>query len=244
MNITCLALKEVNCYVIELKEGYLLVDTGYYRNKSLFYKKLRENNIKLEQIRYILLTHHHDDHAGLISEIKNKYPQCKLILHEEAIRPLQIGKNDMKNQKYVNGKISFIVRLAKSLNRKWTFFYPAYELQHNDVVIKKERSLKEIGIEMEGKILLTPGHSRDSISLLLGDGSCFCGDAAADMLRPLGTRYCVIVMEEYEKYYKNWETYIEQQVSLLYPGHGKVFGIEKLEKHLYRVKKENMKNAE
>jgi glyoxylase-like metal-dependent hydrolase (beta-lactamase superfamily II) len=35
-----------------------------------------------------------------------------------------------------------------------------------------------IGINMPGKIIYTPGHTDDSIGLLLDNGICFVGDAA------------------------------------------------------------------
>jgi glyoxylase-like metal-dependent hydrolase (beta-lactamase superfamily II) len=48
---------------------------------------------------------------------------------------------------------------------------------HDNVTISASQSrsvLKEIGIP--GEILHTPGHSDDSVSLLLDDGSVFTGD--------------------------------------------------------------------
>jgi glyoxylase-like metal-dependent hydrolase (beta-lactamase superfamily II) len=44
--------------------------------------------------------------------------------------------------------------------------------------------LKNIGIE--GKILYTPGHLRDSISVVLSDGNAFVGDAAMNFLNFCG----------------------------------------------------------
>jgi glyoxylase-like metal-dependent hydrolase (beta-lactamase superfamily II) len=47
-------------------------------------------------------------------------------------------------------------------------------------------------------ILHTPGHSQDSISVVLADGSAFLGDAAMNFMRFFGTRYRQICAEDYE----------------------------------------------
>ena len=52
-----------------------------------------------------------------------------------------------------------------------------YKRQEDAVLVKCKESrvfLHSIGIE--GEILSTPSHSKDSISLILDDGSCFVGD--------------------------------------------------------------------
>ena len=56
----------VNNYLIPLSKGYMLVDTGYESGYQRFCGELHKNNVSLGEIRYIFVTHAHDDHAGFV----------------------------------------------------------------------------------------------------------------------------------------------------------------------------------
>lgn len=66
--------------------------------------------------------------------------------------------------------------------------------------------LKETGLK--GSILHTPGHSADSISLLLADGSAFVGDAAMNMPPVFGTKHRPIFIQNMTSVYKSWKKLI------------------------------------
>lgn len=66
--IVSIALSTPHVYLIPCQEGYLQIDTGYEHDYSLYRRNLAKAGIALESIHYPLLTHHHDDHAG-ISEL-------------------------------------------------------------------------------------------------------------------------------------------------------------------------------
>jgi glyoxylase-like metal-dependent hydrolase (beta-lactamase superfamily II) len=67
------------------------------------------------------------------------------------------------------------------------------------------------GIGIAGEILPTPGHSDDSVSLLLDDGSAFTGD-----LTPLS----VVREEEAEVVAASWQLLRDHGATRVYPGHG------------------------
>jgi len=69
--------------------------------------------------------------------------------------------------------------------------------------------LSNIGIP--GEILPTPGHSDDSVSLLLDDGSAFTGD-----LTPLEAAFG----EAGELVRASWRLLRERGAKRVYPGHG------------------------
>jgi len=99
------------------------------------------------------------------------------------------------------------------------------------------RAVHETG---ESPILLTPGHSTDSISVVLEDGDSYIGDAAAKFLRFAGTKYCIIYIEDLDQYYASWRQLIQSGATRLNPAHGKPFGIEKLAKYIGRNRARNM----
>jgi glyoxylase-like metal-dependent hydrolase (beta-lactamase superfamily II) len=240
MEIINLKLSATMCYLIPVQNKYLLVDTGYEKDKELFYKRLSESGITIKDIAYVLLTHYHDDHSGLVKEIKSMNPSCKIIMHTKAIPFLERGKNDVTNCKYINWKVARIVEMFRKLNKEWDFTFPPYKPHSNDIIIKEETVLNKIGINIPGKIIYTPGHTDDSITLLLDNGLCFVGDAAANMMQLMGAKYCVILIRDLKQYYKSWESIIEKNAKMIYPGHGKSFSVEKLKKNLYKNKSEQM----
>jgi glyoxylase-like metal-dependent hydrolase (beta-lactamase superfamily II) len=46
------------------------------------------------------LTHHHDDHAGLVARLTTQRPDLQVILHERAVPLLARGANDLTHGGY------------------------------------------------------------------------------------------------------------------------------------------------
>lgn len=222
-------LSLTNTYLIPIENSYLLVDTGYPRDQKILFEQLNKHQITPKDISYLLLTHIHDDHVGLIHEILSKNPECKLIYHKNAIPFLARGKNDMSRSFYINKRVKFAVSTFGKLSAGT---FPSYSPRQNDVIISEDTALADLGINLSGKIITTPGHTTDSISLILDDGSCFSGDAASNMLSFLGTKNCVVVMEDLDTYYSSWKKYIKEHAKTIYPSHGNAFSIKKLQKNI------------
>ncbi len=43
-------------------------------------KRANKQGIAFSEIKYIFLTHAHDDHAGFLNELLSKYPELKVII--------------------------------------------------------------------------------------------------------------------------------------------------------------------
>lgn len=78
------ALKFVNCYVIKKEENVLLIDTGWDSEESYasLLNNLNELNVKIRNIKGIIITHLHIDHLGLVTRI-NKNNEIPVFIHEE-----------------------------------------------------------------------------------------------------------------------------------------------------------------
>ena len=59
--------------------GNLLVDTDYAGTLPLFYKEIKRQNISLKDITYVLATHYHPDHIGLVSELMKQGVKLLLV---------------------------------------------------------------------------------------------------------------------------------------------------------------------
>ena len=58
-----------NTFLVRGESGYLLVDTDYAGTLPAFYRAIKQYNIKVSDLSYILATHYHPDHIGLVSEL-------------------------------------------------------------------------------------------------------------------------------------------------------------------------------
>jgi len=55
-----------NTFLIPAARGYLLLDTDYAGMLPAFYQAIKRAGVKVSDIAYVLVTHYHPDHMGLI----------------------------------------------------------------------------------------------------------------------------------------------------------------------------------
>ena len=181
--------KSTNYWVVSAGTSRLLVDLGWPGTIGKMLANLRRMDVPLDEIRYGLATHYHIDHAGLAQELK------------QAGVPLLV----------LDVQLSAI-----PIMKRWTKPHDNYVdiTMHDNVVISfaEGRSvLAQIGIP--GEIVHTPGHSDDSVSLLLDDGSAFTGDLTHPTL--VGESDAAVVSA-------SWRSLRERGATRVYPAHGPV----------------------
>ena len=142
-----------NTFYFPGSDGGLLLDTGYAGTMPAYYKALKANGIHAKNIKYVLATHYHPDHMGLVSE---------LMKQGAALLLIDIQKD--------------MVHFSDSIfGRDLMSYSPIDETSAVIISCGESRDfLARLGIS--GEIIHTPSHSEDSISLILDDGSCFVGD--------------------------------------------------------------------
>jgi len=215
------------CYLLECSGGYLLIDTAYPKGYERFVKEIDKLGIEFYKIHYLLLTHHHDDHAGFATRLVEQ-TGCKVIVHQNAILPLSRGESE-DTMEPVNHRIRAVFSLFKIIHGE--FRYPPLAITDKDLVVSGDHFdlLKSLGIE--GKILHTPGHSRDSISVVLSDGNTFVGDAAMNFLNFCGIKYRPIFVEDIDLVFESWQKLAEHGAEQIYPAHGSSFSAQKLTRY-------------
>ena len=223
-------LSFTNVFLLECEGGYLLVDTSYDNLYPQFCRWLNRIGVDLDKIKYLLLTHHHDDHAGFAKALIED-TGATLIAHENSAPHLREGAHHM-DMDYLNACAEVTLTLF-SLIRRHT--YPSYEVKDDDILIRGDESklLREVGVD--GEILYTPGHTDDSISVLMSNGDAFVGDASMNFLGFCRIRYRPLVYRSLEDVYRSWERLIEGGARTVYPSHGDPFDAEKLrQEHEHR----------
>ena len=142
-----------NTFFIRGSKGGLLFDTDYAGTLPAFYKALKQNSFAVKDIGYVLASHYHPDHMGLVSE-----------LMKQGVKLLA-----------VDAQKDFIHDSDGLFARDRIPYSPIDETQA--VVISCEESRAFLsGMGIQGEIIRTPSHSEDSISLVLDDGDCCVGD--------------------------------------------------------------------
>jgi glyoxylase-like metal-dependent hydrolase (beta-lactamase superfamily II) len=249
MNILQLKLSVTNCFLVKAGDQYVLIDTGYEDNWDLFRTRLKGADVELFQISHTILTHHHDDHCGLLHNILRENDSIRVVMSHLCKDLILKGENDRTHGGgFLNRRVALLMYLEpfylslilKKSIVKERFTFPPYQLRDGDILITGDTGLREIGIPPDGKIIETPGHTVDSVSLLFDDGDCLIGDAAANVFRFAGTKYCVVFICDMGAYYKSWEKVIAAGARRIFPAHGGPFAMDKLKTNLRKNKTENI----
>jgi glyoxylase-like metal-dependent hydrolase (beta-lactamase superfamily II) len=187
MNIVNVGYDSTNYYVLGASTNRLLVDVGWPGTLPKLQAMLKRKDITLQEIRYLLITHYHPDHAGLAQDVKAQ--GVRLIVLEQQLATIPMLKSYMKT---VNTYVPITL--------------------HDNLRMRTDESrafLKDIGIA--GEIVWTPGHSDDSVSLVLDEGIAFTGD-----LPPPG----FVDERASASVRQSWDALRARHVRMIYPGHG------------------------
>ena len=143
-----------NCFLICGSRGSLLFDTDWAGTYFKFCRALKNEGVALNSISCLLISHYHPDHMGIAQEI--------------ASAGVHLLVMDVQ-KKYIHASDPIFTK-EKSVR-----FCPIEESDSLIVSCGQSRKvLADIGID--GEVIHTPGHSDDSVSLVLDDGAAFVGD--------------------------------------------------------------------
>lgn len=216
----------VNSYILLTEKGCVVIDTGYEHSFKNFSRKLSENGLSFSEINYIFLTHAHDDHAGFLGELLSA-TKAPVILHYEAVKRLLAGRNPIIGG--CSTRLAWLFCRGMALAGKGKHEFPPVDVTGRAIIIDgHSQPLKEVGIPTE--IIMLPGHTSDSIGLLLEDGRLFCGDAAMNNFPSIARH--IIWIEDLESYIKSWDLMMASKANTICPSHGKPFPVSDL--HLFR----------
>ena len=215
----------VNNYLISFDEGgYVLIDTGYADGFEGFTKKLEETGVTPKEIKYVFLTHAHDDHAGFLNEVL-ALTDAKVILHPKAIDGLLKGQNSFEGG--CSSRLSWLFCQILAFFGKGEHKYPPLKQEYLDRLVSIDsEQFKSLSLPFE--VVETPGHTADHIALLK-DGILFCGDAAMNNFPSI--KRTIIWIEDLEQYKQSWDKMIALNPKMIYPSHGKPFPTNDLRKY-------------
>lgn len=147
-------------FVIEAADGRgLAVDAGWPGSFLDYARALKDAGGRFERIAWALATHFHPDHAGLVGEFQARGVECLAI----------------------DGQAKGIPAMEALIARSWPDYRAIATNRLQSLTSADSRAwLAARGID--GVVLPTPGHSDDSVSVVLDSGDAMVGDLTVPAL--------------------------------------------------------------
>jgi glyoxylase-like metal-dependent hydrolase (beta-lactamase superfamily II) len=187
MTIINVGYDSTNYYLLEPDTVGLLIDVGWPGTLPKLLSVFKRKGVPFQRIKYLLITHYHPDHAGLAQEIKNQGIQLIVIDSQLGCIPV-LGQYMKPSNHYCEISLDGNVNLRANESRSFL-----------------------IRMGVSGEIICTPGHSEDSITLILDDGIAFTGDLNPTQMQ-----------DSQSQIEASWAKIRSYKVKTICPGHGPV----------------------
>jgi glyoxylase-like metal-dependent hydrolase (beta-lactamase superfamily II) len=154
----------VACYLVETDDGLALHDCGPASTLPVLRAALAERDLGFEDIRHLLLSHIHFDHAGAAGAIVRESPAIQV--HVSSVgAPHLIDPS----------------RLEASARRLWDDFDTLW----GAVTPIPQENVHLVGDRVCGlECFPSPGHARHHVSYLHEDGTLYAGDSLGVRITP------------------------------------------------------------
>ena len=207
-----LRMGRVNCYLVRVNAGYVLIDTGSSKRRPELERELDSAGCEPGNLRLIVLTHGDLDHSGNAAYLRERF-DTKVAIHRDDWGMVERG--DM----FWNRRRGIFQRLVGALVPVLSGFGRRERLVP-DLQIEDGDDLSAYGFD--AKVLSVPGHSRGSVAILAAGGDLFCGDLLTNIEQPALNS----IMDDREAARASLERLKGMGIVTVYPGHGKLFRME------------------
>lgn len=152
--------------VIQTSDGVALVDPGPSTSLETLVAELGVMGIRLSDVRALLLTHIHLDHAGGVGTLLRQQPELRVFVHERGARHIIDPSKLIDSASRLYGD---------QMSRLWGTIEP---VPADRVTTLSDRSQVEIG-SLRLDVAYTPGHASHHVSYLdRATGVAYVGDTA------------------------------------------------------------------
>jgi hydroxyacylglutathione hydrolase len=217
-NITTVELTFVNAFLVKVKEGFILIDTGLAMHWEKLESELKSAGCLPDKLKLVILTHGDFDHTGNCAKLQEKY-NCKIAIHKDDSLMVENGLFLKRKVRTMSARAFSLIRIL--FRRKFTFdkFKP-------DIYLTEGQNLNEYGFN--ATVVHIPGHTKGSIGILTDEGNLFAGDTFTNNRKPDIANYIENPME-----LENSIARLKKMnIKTIYPGHGKPFEMEQIARKL------------
>jgi glyoxylase-like metal-dependent hydrolase (beta-lactamase superfamily II) len=155
----------IGSYVVETEDGPALFDCGPTTCVTRLKAGLRERGLALQDLRHLLLSHIHLDHAGATGVLVREHPALQVHVAE-------VGAPHLVDPS----------RLEASARR---LYGDAFDDLWGELAPVPEANVNVVGDRVVGlSCFPTPGHASHHVCYLHEDGTLYAGDAAGVRIQP------------------------------------------------------------
>ena len=157
--------RTIAAYVVDTDDGPALFDCGPTTTVSALKDGLTQHGLELTDVRHLLLSHIHLDHAGATGVLVREHPE--LQVHVSGI-----GAPHLVDP----------ARLERSARR---LYGDSFDTLWGELAPVPEANVHVVGDGVLGlDCFPTPGHASHHVSYLDRDGTLYAGDAAGVRIQP------------------------------------------------------------
>jgi glyoxylase-like metal-dependent hydrolase (beta-lactamase superfamily II) len=173
-SVKSLNLGICNCFLLHGTFGYAIVDTGLAKHGDTILKAIADEGLAPKQIKYILLTHAHKDHAGSAAQLRNA-TGAKVVSHALDAEIIESGVH----QRPMTPAPGILNRILFQLFVKDLLPVPR-------TTVDRHVGDGEVMDDLDGLLVIhTPGHCAGQVAFLWQreGGMLFVGDAARTLAK-------------------------------------------------------------
>jgi glyoxylase-like metal-dependent hydrolase (beta-lactamase superfamily II) len=171
----------VNNFLLKTDDGLLMIDAGWPNKTETIFAAVRESGHKPADIRHLVLTHGHIDHAGSAAEVRRR-TGARTYAHAIDAELMNKGEAERPGTSVTPGFIPAIAYLLfiKYAGRTYESFPVDQELKDGEV----------LPVADDVEVIHSPGHCAGHVVLLLRqDGVLVAGDICSNIM---GLSYSVL----------------------------------------------------
>lgn len=163
----------IAAHVLDTGDGLAIVDPGPGSTLDVLEAGLNTLGAELGDVRHILLTHIHFDHAGAAGTVLARVPRARVYVHERGAGHLVRPERLVASATQIYGD---------RMDRLWGVMQPIDQDRLSP--LEGEQTLR-LG-QAEARVLYTPGHAVHHVAYHIGD-DLFVGDVGGVRLDPRQT---------------------------------------------------------
>jgi glyoxylase-like metal-dependent hydrolase (beta-lactamase superfamily II) len=171
----------VNAYLLETKDGLVLIDAGWPNKTDATYRAVQNAGHDPKNIRHLVLTHGHIDHAGGAAEVIQR-TGARAYAHAADLDLINKGQAEHQGTSITPGVVPNLVYLF--------FIKPGGNTYRPFAIDQTLEDGQSLPMATDVEVIHSPGHCAGHIALLLrNEGVLIAGDICSNVM---GLGYSVL----------------------------------------------------